>query len=341
MIPAASLPCDPGKIHHESLGQTRDPVVVSRSESIMYQLRFQNRPPAAEPYITRANELLIGRDPACQLRLTDNGIGDRHALIERTPDGYQLRDLGTVNGTRVNGLPVATHPLKSGDEIELGSVRLLFEVTPLPVHGIRRRDFAQILAGATIALLIAGQVAVCAWVLREQRPPDLRVSADKIVRTLVPPSAPAQPQSPLPVAPALPPGAPPPSTPPATPPAPEVLPRMIQIRGVERTDAANLVTLKVRALAQVGEREVDVRAVGITVQFFKPDSAGRPQPVGPPQRVNVLAWENFTMQAFLVRFAAPPSQLAGYVVRTYYRQQPQDVFASSPALLATTSEPGP
>lgn len=48
----------------------------------------------------------IGRDPACQLPLNDDKASKRHVRISRTAEGYHLEDLGSTNGTFVNGAPV-------------------------------------------------------------------------------------------------------------------------------------------------------------------------------------------------------------------------------------------
>ena len=67
-------------------------------------------------------ELLVGRDPACDLKLTDSEVSGRHAQIKRTPKGYELKDLDSTNGTLVGGKPIKTHLLADGDELSFGSV---------------------------------------------------------------------------------------------------------------------------------------------------------------------------------------------------------------------------
>ncbi|GIW08609.1 MAG: ABC transporter ATP-binding protein [Dehalococcoidia bacterium] len=70
---------------------------------------------------------LIGRDPDCQIRLVDATISRRHAAIERDNGRLRLTDLGSANGTILNGLtlvPRSPVTLREGDEIVIGSFRL-------------------------------------------------------------------------------------------------------------------------------------------------------------------------------------------------------------------------
>ncbi len=68
----------------------------------------------------------IGRSEDNQLRLTDPGVSRRHVLIMATPGGYTIRDLGSQNGTYVNGDRVDEGPLADGDRITIGEVNLVF-----------------------------------------------------------------------------------------------------------------------------------------------------------------------------------------------------------------------
>jgi pSer/pThr/pTyr-binding forkhead associated (FHA) protein len=58
-------------------------------------------------------ELIIGRDPGCDVVINDRQVSRYHARIERNLDGVQVEDLGSKNGTFVNGLrieePAALH----------------------------------------------------------------------------------------------------------------------------------------------------------------------------------------------------------------------------------------
>ncbi|MFH0901569.1 MAG: adenylate/guanylate cyclase domain-containing protein [Pseudomonadota bacterium] len=69
----------------------------------------------------------IGRHPGNTIQILDRIISKEHAQIRRSPDGrFILRDLGSLNGTYIHGERVGEWMLRDGDEIALGSTRLLF-----------------------------------------------------------------------------------------------------------------------------------------------------------------------------------------------------------------------
>jgi len=67
----------------------------------------------------------IGRAEDNAVPLSDPGISGRHAEIVAQGGGFVLRDLGSSNGTFVNGRPVTETPLYAGDEIVVGTTRLV------------------------------------------------------------------------------------------------------------------------------------------------------------------------------------------------------------------------
>lgn len=83
---------------------------------------------AAEIAINQS-EYLIGRGADCDLRLNDTAISRHHCTIRVTADGATLVDLGSANGTYRNGQRVRSQaPLRSGDEITLGSYRFVIDL---------------------------------------------------------------------------------------------------------------------------------------------------------------------------------------------------------------------
>ena len=71
----------------------------------------------------------LGRLPDCDVVLNDPNVSRRHAEFRRTTDGVVVTDLGSTNGTRVNGVPVREQQLASGDEVTVGSTTLVFELS--------------------------------------------------------------------------------------------------------------------------------------------------------------------------------------------------------------------
>lgn len=72
------------------------------------------------------DRITLGRDPTNTIRLRDSEVSRRHAEIRRSGDEYWLVDLGSSNGTFVNGRQISQHKLANGDQIQLGRSLLLF-----------------------------------------------------------------------------------------------------------------------------------------------------------------------------------------------------------------------
>ncbi|MCY1017007.1 sigma 54-interacting transcriptional regulator [Pyxidicoccus sp. MSG2] len=67
--------------------------------------------------------VLVGRDEQADLRLRDDSVSRRHARILLTDDGARVVDLGSHNGTSINGRPVdSAQPVLSGDVLSFGAV---------------------------------------------------------------------------------------------------------------------------------------------------------------------------------------------------------------------------
>ena len=74
--------------------------------------------PKTQWYLTETT-LIIGREATSDVLIDDRQVSRRHAEIIRSPRGYQLRDLGSKNGTYVNGEAISDEPqlIRNGDEI--------------------------------------------------------------------------------------------------------------------------------------------------------------------------------------------------------------------------------
>lgn len=86
----------------------------------------------------RDEPLTIGRHPASGLIVRDDRASRHHCVVEQGGGGYQVRDLDSRNGTKLNGKPVGTGTLKPGDVIRIGKTELRFlsgdsEEDPLPL----------------------------------------------------------------------------------------------------------------------------------------------------------------------------------------------------------------
>ncbi len=70
-----------------------------------------------------AGRLVLGRSPACQLTFADDTVSRRHAELRLLDGRWILRDLGSSNGTWVNGRQVMEAEVTAGDEVYLGGCR--------------------------------------------------------------------------------------------------------------------------------------------------------------------------------------------------------------------------
>jgi hypothetical protein len=68
--------------------------------------------------------LLLGRSPACQLVFADDTVSRRHAELRFAEGRWMLRDLGSSNGTWVNGRRVMEAEVAPGDELQLGALAI-------------------------------------------------------------------------------------------------------------------------------------------------------------------------------------------------------------------------
>ena len=79
----------------------------------------------------REGKNVIGRDPDAQIRLDSAAVSRRHAAILITGDDAVLQDLGSRNGTHVNGEKLeAARPLRAGDEIKIAQFAIRFLNAP-------------------------------------------------------------------------------------------------------------------------------------------------------------------------------------------------------------------
>ncbi len=141
-------------------------------------------------------ELILGRAPDCQIVIPSAAVSRRHARLRRLDEGLVIEDLGSSNGTFVNGEKISTPKgLKDGDRISFGTVELVFVAPPPPEPP----------PDATIAILPGAEGATVAVPPRKPKVDD---------GTIAIPMHPSEPESPEPPAP-----------PPAAPPLPPVVAR--------------------------------------------------------------------------------------------------------------------
>ncbi len=89
-----------------------------------YELFVIKGPEEGVVYPLDDAEVVIGRDPSCQVSLDDKTLSRQHAKILRNGDDLAIEDLDSVNGVLVNGVRVSRSALKVDDRLTLGKVEL-------------------------------------------------------------------------------------------------------------------------------------------------------------------------------------------------------------------------
>lgn len=75
---------------------------------------------------------VVGRDPNCEIVVSDGSVSRKHARLERRGETWWVVDLGSANGTYVNSLKVGEQALKNGQELRFGALAFRVDVVEDP-----------------------------------------------------------------------------------------------------------------------------------------------------------------------------------------------------------------
>ena len=97
-------------------------------------------------------EHVLGRGADAGFQIDDHGVSRRHARISRTSEGgFHLADLGSTNGTYLNGVRIASAELHEGDRVQIGTVTVLrFSMRELVEQG--EEQLRQALSAARVGI---------------------------------------------------------------------------------------------------------------------------------------------------------------------------------------------
>ncbi len=124
------------------LRQTVRSVTARNVPAIRLEIRDRKRPAAHRAF--SQPEVILGRDPRCDVPLADPSVSARHALLSFHHGQWWLDDLGSSNGTRLNHEKVGTATvLTTGDEIQCGHARVLIHLAGENLTPIAAEDDGQ------------------------------------------------------------------------------------------------------------------------------------------------------------------------------------------------------
>jgi hypothetical protein len=82
--------------------------------------------PDGYQHFIKAGISTIGRLSECDIVINDQNVSRRHAELHTVGDDYELVDLGSTNGSKINGQRVGRQVLSDGDQVTFGAVSLRF-----------------------------------------------------------------------------------------------------------------------------------------------------------------------------------------------------------------------
>lgn len=92
------------------------------------ELTIVRGPSAGERFILDIPEVTIGRDPKCEVFLNDRTVSRRHAHLSLQGGRAHIEDLGSLNGTWVDGAIVSLGELHSGSTIQIGIFKMILNL---------------------------------------------------------------------------------------------------------------------------------------------------------------------------------------------------------------------
>jgi len=106
------------------------PIAASMATPIAGAITSALITPDGVRHVLETERVTIGRQSGCTVVIRDTNVSREHAQLRRRPNGWTLRDLGSTNGTKLNGVRVDDEQmLADGDVIMLGAIKVTFEIS--------------------------------------------------------------------------------------------------------------------------------------------------------------------------------------------------------------------
>lgn len=105
---------------------------------------------------------VIGRHHECDISIPSEEISRRHAQVRPTADGLLVEDLGSSNGTFINGQRMQSGLLKNGDELRLDAIRFMLVVPGQEIHKVSAPAAVEAKGGSRTGLIFVAVTVVVA-----------------------------------------------------------------------------------------------------------------------------------------------------------------------------------
>ena len=118
---------EPGEAADKSEGlSTADQSAVDALPPGSALLVVRRGPNSGSRFLLDSDTTTAGRHPSSDIFLDDVTVSRRHVEIVAGPDGFVVRDVGSLNGTYLNRERIEEAPLANGDELQIGKFKLVF-----------------------------------------------------------------------------------------------------------------------------------------------------------------------------------------------------------------------
>lgn len=104
------------------------PGINLTSEEGLADLIIVRGPQAGEQFVLDIPEITIGRDPSCEVFLNDRTVSRRHAHLSLRDGRAYIEDLGSLNGTWVDGAIVSAGELANGSTLQIGTFKMVLNI---------------------------------------------------------------------------------------------------------------------------------------------------------------------------------------------------------------------
>lgn len=122
----ADLSSDTTRVFRMPLDDATTPDLMKNARVAQPVISIVKGPQSGATFELASTETTLGRDPSNSIFLNDMTVSRAHAKILRSPFGTTIEDLGSLNGTWVDGAIVNAAPLHDGSSIQIGTFTLVY-----------------------------------------------------------------------------------------------------------------------------------------------------------------------------------------------------------------------